>query len=252
VGNRAELAIDGPTAVLTMCRGEKRNALDAEMTTAIRAALRETEAADVRAVVLAAEGPAFCAGGDLKYLLKTLDKDPNAGTRIVYEHYQGLIKAMIESPCVLIAALDGVAIGAGLDLALACDLRIGTERASLAESWAQRGLIPGTGGAWLLACQVGLSHASRLVLDPEPISAAEALELGLLHELASSDELLGVAVAKAQKVAELPGPVAREAKALLWRAPTQTLDEALLDARTRQGPLIASEEFRRASRRALA
>ena len=127
----------------------------------------------------------------------------------------------------MIAAVNGAAIGAGLDLACMCDLRVAGESAKFAESFVKLGIIPGDGGAWLLQRIVGFSKAAELTLTGETINAAEALAIGLVSKVVPDAELLGAAHAMAARIACNPPFAVRMAKRLLWDAQRMDLPGVL-------------------------
>lgn len=177
--------------MLTMNRPEHRNALDQvmreEFLTAI-ATVRDDR--DIRAVVLAGAGGHFCAGGDVKALAANagLTKDVfrmRRNVRDLHRWFDELVD--LEKP--VIAAVDGVAFGAGLSLALAADFIIASPRATFCCAFARMGLVPDLGAMYLLPRAIGLSRAKELVFSARVVQADEALAMGLVHAVASGDVL---------------------------------------------------------------
>jgi enoyl-CoA hydratase/carnithine racemase len=134
----------------------------------------------------------------------------------------------------LIAAVNGAAIGAGCDLAMMCDIRIASERASFAESFVQLGLIPGDGGAWFLPRAVGYARAAEMTFTGERIDAATALEWGLVSRVVAHDELLSEARALADRIAVNPPHALRMAKRLLQESISGSLESTLAMAAAMQ------------------
>jgi enoyl-CoA hydratase/carnithine racemase len=179
-------------ATLTWDRPEQRNALTSTMLGETLQAVRDAEAdADVRVLVITGAGSAFCAGGDTKAMAQGLagsgrapaDRDGQLG------QIQELQLLLRRFPKVVIAAVNGAAYGAGLDLACAADFRLAADTARFCEVYVRLGLAPGGGGAWLLPRLVGVTRALDLVLSGEPIDAAEALRIGLVSRVVPAAEL---------------------------------------------------------------
>src|SRR5687768_1397532 len=139
--------VEGEIAVLTINRPERRNALNAEAARAIADGVAAHN--EVRAIVLTGAGGAFCAGGDLSELQTWSTSAPEQIADDLYGSFQQMIRNIRASNAIVIAAVDGAAVGAGMDLALACDLRVASTRAKFGQVWVRLGVIPGTGGAWL-------------------------------------------------------------------------------------------------------
>ncbi len=197
---------DGAVLTITLNRPDVLNASDATMPGELVSAF--TAAADdpsVRCVVLTGAGRGFCSGADLGGVRQRYDEPdgPHLGA-LVRERYIPLVLAIrtLEKP--VIAALNGVAAGAGSSIALACDLRIASERASFVQAFVRIGLIPDTGATMLLPLLIGLARASELAFSGERVDAQRALELGLVERVVAADELAGAAAAWAAELAALP------------------------------------------------
>lgn len=220
-------AQSGPVATITINRPAARNALTAETKTALLAALREaSEDAGVRAVILTGAGPAFCAGQDLREHADLLAAG-DAPTATVRDHYNPIVTTITSMPKPVVAALPGVAAGAGAALALACDFRIAARRASLATAFSRIGLGADTGLSWTLQRLVGTARAAELLILAEPVSAARALELGLLTSVVDDEELPAAATALAGQLAEGPTLAYAAIKDGLRYAAAHGLHEAL-------------------------
>lgn len=211
-------------ALLTINRPELRNPIsDAEVVEGVLEALDRIEGDPaVRVAILTGAGKAFSSGGNIN-AMKPGGGGLNAGlparTRGNYKRgIQRLPLAFAALEVPVIAAVNGPAIGAGLDLACMCDLRIAGESAKFAESFVKLGIIPGDGGAWLLQRVIGFSKAAELSLTGETIGAAEALACGLVSRVVPDDELLGAARELAAKIAANPPFAVRMTKRLLWEA----------------------------------
>ena len=194
-------------AVVTLDRPAARNALTNGLIAELKAAMARADADPaIAAVVLTGADPAFCAGMDLREMgrdgMPTEDLDEGGAQWW----------APISKP--VIGAINGAAVTGGLELALACDLLVGSDRARFADTHARVGLIPGAGLTVHLPAAIGLRRAKEWSLTGRFVGAAEALEAGLLTRVVSHDELLPTAVAMGDDVASCDQPTARELKAL--------------------------------------
>jgi enoyl-CoA hydratase/carnithine racemase len=173
---------------------------------------------DCGAVVVTGAGSAFSAGGDIGAMQEKrgLFGGPPVRQRNGYKRgIQKLTRAMVECDVPLVAAVNGPAIGAGCDLALMCDIRVASDRASFAESFVRLGLIPGDGGAWLLPRIIGHARATEMALTGRRIDAATAESWGLISLVVAPEELLEAARSVAAELAALPRDAVRMTKSLL-------------------------------------
>jgi enoyl-CoA hydratase/carnithine racemase len=218
--------VDG-VATITLDRPDAMNSLTVETKTALREALeRARDDAAVRAVVLTGSGRAFCAGQDLREHAANLEAGRGlAGT--VENHYNPMVLALTEMPKPVIAAVNGVAAGAGLSLALACDLRIASEKASFTTAFTKIGLAPDSGMSWTLQRVVGRAKAAELLLLAEPVRAAEALELGLVNRVVPAGDLDAAARELAARLAAGPTAAFGAVKTALEHASATDLASAL-------------------------
>ena len=223
--------MDG-VALLTMNSPETRNVLGfAGPSGEIEAACTQISAdRSIRAVVLTGAGSVFSAGGDIKNMAARLD-DPTLeplDDRYYYkEGIHRIPRALYNLEVPTIAAVNGAAIGAGLDLACMCDLRIAARSARFAESFVTLGIIPGDGGAFLLQRLIGVAKASEMTFTGDPIDAEEALRCGLVSQVVADDQLLPVAMEKARRIARNPGDALRMAKRLVRESQHLGLDTTL-------------------------
>src|SRR5262245_47935055 len=178
-------------ATLTWNRPERRNALTPTMLGETLQAVRDAEAdAAARVLVITGAGSAFCAGGDTKAMAEVVAGSGRAPSeREQLGQIQELQLALRRFPKVVIAAVNGAAYGAGLDLACAADFRLAADTARFCEVYVRLGLAPGGGGAWLLPRIVGLTNAMDMILSGEPIDAATALAYGLVSRVEPAEEL---------------------------------------------------------------
>jgi enoyl-CoA hydratase/carnithine racemase len=218
----AFLIVERENAVVTVTlnRPEQRNAL---ATTEDIAEIEDfcTEiAADpsVRAIVLTGAGTTFCAGGSVKDMAARTGMFAGSPFQLRNRYRQGIQRipmALYELEIPVVAAVNGPAIGAGLDLACMCDVRVASETAKFAESFVKLGIVPGDGGAWLLPRVVGMARASLMTLTGDVIDAATALEYGLVSSVVPADQLLDAAQDIARRIAANPGHATQLAKRLL-------------------------------------
>lgn len=187
-GETLRLDRDGAVATLTLHRPDALNALDIAIKEALLHRLAEL-AGDptVRAVVLAGAGRAFCAGQDLREHAATLATPGGGAMTTVRDHYGPLALALAGLPKPVVAAVTGLAAGAGAGLAFLCDLRVGGPGTRFLTAFAGVGLAADTGVSWSLPRLVGQARATELLLLSEPVGAAEALRLGLLTRLVDAD-----------------------------------------------------------------
>jgi 2-(1,2-epoxy-1,2-dihydrophenyl)acetyl-CoA isomerase len=182
-----EVDAEAGVATITLNRPDALNALTVPMKLALLAAFRQVARdAAVRAVILTGAGRAFCAGQDLRERLQP-DAAP-LGVE-VRERYNPIIRAMRALPKPIVAAINGVAAGAGASLAMASDVRIASEAASFALAFGRVGLVPDSGATWLLPRLVGVTRAAELALLGDSVSAADALRLGLVGRVVAADDL---------------------------------------------------------------
>ncbi|HMJ76571.1 MAG TPA: enoyl-CoA hydratase-related protein [Iamia sp.] len=203
---RVEVGDDG-VAVLTLADPDRRNALRLEMTRALAAAVGTALAAEVGAIVLTADPPVFCSGGSLDDLLA-----PRAPLE---ESYVGML-ALAEAPVVTIAAVGGAAIGAGVNLPLACDVVVASPAARFDPRWLDVGIHPGGGHLWRLERRVGRQAAAALVLCGERVDGRQAERIGLAWRCVDTDdELLPEAHRLAARAAARDRALVQRTKATL-------------------------------------
>jgi 2-(1,2-epoxy-1,2-dihydrophenyl)acetyl-CoA isomerase len=194
----------GAVAKITINRPAARNALTAETKVSLLDALRDCSAdTGIRAVILTGAGQAFCAGQDLREHAELLTAG-GAALATVREHYNPMVETIMAMPKPVIAAVDGVAAGAGAALAFACDFRLATRRASLLMAFARIGLGADSGASWTLQRLVGAGRAAELLMLAEPVDADRALSLGLLTSVVADEELPGAAASLAARLAAGP------------------------------------------------
>jgi enoyl-CoA hydratase/carnithine racemase len=218
---------------LTLNRPELRNAIGSHEDCEALVGAVQRAAADpgVAAIVLTGAGSAFCAGGDLTGMRERNGIGPLDSPLATRNNYQRGVQriplALWQCEIPIIAAINGAAMGAGLDLACMCDIRLASPHAKLASSFIKMGIVPGDGGAWLLPRAVGWSKAAEMMFTGEPITAEDALACGLVSRLVPADHLLAEAQGLAARIAANPPQTLRLVKRLLREAQHARLDDAL-------------------------
>jgi enoyl-CoA hydratase/carnithine racemase len=214
---------------LTLNNPEQRNAISSRpMIEALVAALaRLDEDPDVKVAILTGAGSSFSSGGDIKEMIELAKKRPAALRRHHRDNIQKIPLAFEALEVPIIAAVNGPAIGAGCDLACMCDFRIAADNAKFAESFISLGLIPGDGGAWLLPKLIPYEKACEMALTGDAITAAQALEYGLVSRVVPVAELMDAANALAARMTKNPTEALRMAKRLLKLSRTHTLPQIL-------------------------
>ena len=189
-------------ATITLNRPDAMNAFTIQMNGEMQQALKDADDdQSVRCILLTGAGRGFCAGQDLKG--RTPEKKGSLGASL-RERYNPIILRLRRTEKISLAAVNGVAAGAGCNLALACDLRVASEEASFIQAFARVGLAPDCGGSIVLPRLVGLSKAMELLLLAEPVDAREALRIGLVAKVFPAKELTGAARGIAEKIAHGP------------------------------------------------
>ena len=222
---------DGAIWTLTMNQPESRNALTGN--TAVEEFVQVCDEirrdASVKAVILTGAGPIFSSGGNVKDMQRFFDDalTPDAIREEYRQGIQRIPRALNQLDVPVICAINGPAIGAGLDLTCMCDIRIASETATFAESFVRVGIVPGDGGAWLLPRAVGRAKAAEMAFTGEAIDAQQALACGLVSRVVPADQLLPTARALADKIAANPGAVMRMTKRLLREGEHSTLESLL-------------------------
>jgi len=214
-------ARDGAVLTLTINRPEALNALNPSTMQALRNAIEGAgRDPDIGAVVLTGAGRAFCSGADLKDVRTRLDAGETDVGGDLRANYVPLTRAIVTCPKPVIAALNGTAAGAGLSLALACDLRIATAGAQLIVAFVRVGLVPDAGSLFFLTRMLGLSKATELALTGDPLSVEAAQQLGLIAAVVPAEQLMVVALERARRLAAGP----RQTTALIKRGLARALE----------------------------
>ena len=224
---------------ITLNRPERLNALTVEMADALMAALDAgTDDPACRAILLTGAERGFCAGQDLTAIL---DVDAAAIGHLL-DRYNPLIRRLRALPMPVVCAVNGVAAGAGANLALACDIVLAARSATFVQAFARIGLIPDCGGTWLLPRLIGSARARALAMLAEPLPAATAAEWGMIWQTVNDDRLLPEAQALAARLAAGPTGSLALIKQALDAAATNDLDRQLDLERDLQAAAAASPD----------
>jgi 2-(1,2-epoxy-1,2-dihydrophenyl)acetyl-CoA isomerase len=198
------VSLEAGVLTLTLNRPDRLNAFNPQMHQELRKALeRALDEAAVRAVLLTGAGRGFCAGQDLSERNVAADAPIDLSVSLG-SHYNPLVRRLRELPKPVVCAVNGVAAGAGANIALACDLVIAARSASFVQSFARLGLVPDSGGTWLLPRLLGQARAMGLALLGEKLPAEQAQEWGLIWKAVDDDELMPFARQMATALAEGP------------------------------------------------
>ncbi|MEQ8899012.1 MAG: enoyl-CoA hydratase-related protein [Roseovarius sp.] len=199
----------------------------------------------LRVVIITGAGRIFSAGGDIQAMRNKTGLFSGSPSEIRAGYKAGIhrmCQAVVALEIPIIAAINGPAYGAGCDLAMMCDLRIGSDKMVLAQSFVRLGLISGDGGSWFLPRVAGLARAAEMALTGDPIDAQTAYDWGLVSRLTTSEDLLPEAQRLAERIATAAPLAVQGAKRLLRNAMQTTLEESLDDAANRQAILHHSDD----------
>ncbi|MFY0595613.1 MAG: 2-(1,2-epoxy-1,2-dihydrophenyl)acetyl-CoA isomerase [Cognatishimia sp.] len=212
---------------ITLNRPDRLNSFNPEMHLALRESLEKAQREKARAVLLTGAGRGFCAGQDLGDRDPSkMDTPPDLG-ETVRTYYAPLVKQIRAMACPVICAVNGVAAGAGANIALACDMVFAAESAKFIQSFAKVGLIPDTGGSWHLPHLLGEARAKGLALTAEPLSAQKAEEWGLIWKALPDSELMDETRAMAEKLSKGPTLGLGLTKQAIQESWQNTLDDHL-------------------------
>ena len=210
---------------ITLNRPDKYNSFVREMALALQNELKKANDDEkIRAIYLTGNGKAFCAGQDLAEAI-----DPNGPelTKIVQEHYNPIIQQIRDLDKPVVAAVNGVAAGAGSNIALACDIAVATQSASFIQAFSKIGLIPDSGGTYTLPRLIGLQKASALMMLGDKVSATDAEAMGMIYKVFEDGEFEEASMKIAQTLANMPTKALAYTKKLLNASYLNSLEDQL-------------------------
>ena len=234
---------DGPIARITLNRPDRLNSFNQQMHSELAELFRDGFQ-DSRVIVLSGAGRGFCAGQDLNDRAVSTGDHPVDLGMTVETAWNPLVRALTSLPQPVIARVNGVAAGAGANIALACDIVIAARSAKFIQSFSAIGLIPDSGGTWVLPRLVGQARAMGLALTGEPLSAEKAEQWGLIWKCADDDSLDSEVDAIAQKLASLPPLGLGAIKKMIRETWSHTLDQELHHQRDMMRRLGFTEDYR--------
>jgi 2-(1,2-epoxy-1,2-dihydrophenyl)acetyl-CoA isomerase len=218
-----------------------RNALDDVTVDALRAALLACADDGTRCVVLTGAGGAFSSGADVKKAIAE-QYTPEQSYKLLTDHYAPTLKAIRAFPYPVIAAVDGYAAGIGCDMALACDIRLVSERARFTELFIRLGLIPDGGGTYLLPRLVGLGRALEMLFTGADVDAQEAVRIGLANHVYPTETFMDEALAFAARISQQSPEALRRGKQAMLAALDSRYDEALAREAEHQRAILESPD----------
>lgn len=236
-------------SIVTLNRPDRFNAINVQMIEELLELLEAVRHGNgTRVVVLTGAGRGFCGGADLKDPGGPAGLVPHASAESKRQGlrlgFYPLIHGIRNCEVPVIAMVNGDAAASGCDLALACDIRIGSERTRFMESFARIGLFPGTGGCWFLPRMVGSSKAAEMIFTGDPIGAQEAYQWGLLSQLVPHEELVDRTMKLARRIADGPPIALRLAKMVMQRGMNMDLETSLELAAASESITLTSEDHR--------
>jgi 2-(1,2-epoxy-1,2-dihydrophenyl)acetyl-CoA isomerase len=228
--------------LITLNRPDKFNSFNRDMALELQNELDHAERNDaVRSIVLTGTGKAFCAGQDLSEAI-----DPNGPgiEKIVREHYNPIILKLrkIEKP--IIAAVNGVAAGAGANIALACDIVVATQSASFIQAFSKIGLVPDSGGTFFLPRLVGFQNAAALMMLGDKVSSTDAQSMGMIYKVFSDETFMDEVLKLAVTLSKMPTKAIGYTKRLLNESMTNNLQEQLIQEGSLQVEAANSYDYK--------
>jgi len=235
--------MNGDVAIVTLNRPDRYNAIDADLAASLVADLTRA-GAEARAVVLTGEGKAFCSGADLSGFVDEYDEGGPDLARHLDEEFHPMVHAIGGCAVPVVAAVNGVAAGAGMGLALGCDIRVMAESAYLTSAFTAIGLAPDSGTTWLMPHHAGTSIALEMALTNRRMPASEALQRGLCAEVTPDPEVVDKAVEYAAKLAAMSTDALVTTRRLIYGSSTLSFLDGLEAEKLQQGRLGRTPEHR--------
>jgi len=234
--------IENGVAYITLHRPEKYNSVNRELALGLQAALDACATNDeVRAILLSGAGKGFCAGQDLG---EVIEPGGPQITHIVSEHYNPIIEKIVQLKKPVICAVNGVAAGAGANIALACDIVVAAESATFIQAFSKIGLIPDSAGTYFLPRLIGRQKAMALMMLADKVTAQEAESIGMIYKYFSDDILMMEAEKIAVKLAQMPTVALAYTKMALNASENNTLEEQLALEGKYQKECSETEDFK--------
>lgn len=216
--------IRNSVAVITLNRPDKLNSFNREMALALQKALDDCKSKEIRAVYITGAGKGFCAGQDLA---EVVAPDAPGFNQILSEHYNPIVDRITRLEKPVVAAVNGVAAGAGTNLALCCDIVVATESASFIQAFSKIGLIPDTAGTYFLPRLIGKQKATALMMLGDKVSATEAERLGMIYKVFTDSEFATASFKLAEQLAQMPTKGLAYTKFVLSQSQNNTIEEQL-------------------------
>jgi 2-(1,2-epoxy-1,2-dihydrophenyl)acetyl-CoA isomerase len=232
--------IKGALAVLTLNRPDKYNAFNREMALALQTALDECADPSIRAVLITGTGKAFCSGQDLA---EAIDPNGPGMKKILAEHYNPIVRKIVALEKPVVAAVNGVAAGAGANLALCCDIIVAAESASFIQAFSKIGLVPDTGGSFFLPRLVGKQKATAWMMLGDKIGAHEAEQQGMIYAVYPDADFLTAAMNLAEQLSQMPTQALARIKKQVQLSAIQTLEQQLQTEDDLQQEAAATLDF---------
>jgi 2-(1,2-epoxy-1,2-dihydrophenyl)acetyl-CoA isomerase len=229
-------------AIIRLNRPDKYNSFNRDMALQMQKAIAAASADEnIRAVMITAEGKAFCAGQDLS---EAVDSNGPGIEKIVSEHYNPIIKAIREIEKPVVCAVNGVAAGAGANIALACDIVFAARSVSFIQAFSKIGLIPDSGGTYFLPRLIGLQKATAMMMLGEKVSAQDAFEMGMIYKVTDDGMVYEEALKTAVTLSEMPTKALGLTKRLLNNGFNNNLNQQLKDECKMQIEAAATNDYK--------
>lgn len=238
---------DDDVAIVTLNRPQVFNSIDQSLADALVEALRRAST-EARAAVVTGTGKAFCAGADLGDLLSEYEQAAPDLHETIRARFNPVVNAVLGADVPVIAAVNGVAAGAGMGLALACDIRLMSESAFFMSAFINVALVPDTGSAWFLPQMVGVGRAMEIAMSGRRVAAQEAQSLGLVTDVVAPEDLLTAALERAASLAAGPRRAYVETRRIIHAAAAQSVEHTIEREAVIQGELGASPAHREGMR----
>jgi enoyl-CoA hydratase/carnithine racemase len=237
---------DGPVATILLNRPERKNAFTLPMIDEWADALGEAaDDADVHVLVLRGQGDAFCSGVDLGRVTGEMGQTPLEMKELLRQRVQRIPRTLENLDKPIIASISGDAVGAGLDMALMCDMRLAARSARLCESYIRVGFIPGAGGLYYLPRLVGIAKAFEIFMTGDFIDADEAHRIGMVNRVYDDADLLEATYALAEQIAQAPVALTGMIKRALYQSANSDLRTSLDLASSHMGVFRSTPESQR-------